>query len=321
MNFDIFFIYKNKSINKEVYNMKQGTTIITLDNGYHLWTRTVGHGDIKLLCLHGGPGGTHEYWENFGDELADLGVQVSMYDQLGSFYSDQPDYSDPQIAAKYLTYDYFLEEVEEVRQKLGLDNFYLIGQSWGGLLVQMYAVKYGQHLKGAIISSMVDEIDEYVTNVNQCRLQTLGADKVRYMQKIEQENRLDDPTYQSYVDILNAEYVDRKQPEAIRHLVSTMATDVYNVFQGDNEFVITGKLKDWHFRQHLHEIKVPTLLTFGEHETMPLATAKIMQQEIPHARLETTPNGGHHHMIDNAPVYFAHLKKFIRDVEEGNFND
>lgn len=301
--------------------MKQGTTIITLDNGYHLWTRTVGHGDIKLLCLHGGPGGTHEYWENFGDELADLGVQVSMYDQLGSFYSDQPDYSDPQIAAKYLTYDYFLEEVEEVRQKLGLDNFYLIGQSWGGLLVQMYAVKYDQHLKGAIISSMVDEIDEYVTSVNQCRLQTLGADKVRYMQKIEQENRLDDPTYQSYVDILNAEYVDRKQPEAIRHLVSTMATDVYNVFQGDNEFVITGKLKDWHFRQHLHEIKVPTLLTFGEHETMPLATAKIMQQEIPHARLETTPNGGHHHMIDNAPVYFAHLKKFIRDVEEGNFND
>lgn len=301
--------------------MKQGTTIITLDNGYHLWTRTVGHGDIKLLCLHGGPGGTHEYWENFGNELADLGVQVSMYDQLGSFYSDQPDYSDPQIAAKYLTYDYFLEEVEEVRQKLGLDNFYLIGQSWGGLLVQMYAVKYGQHLKGAIISSMVDEIDEYVTNVNQCRLQTLGADKVRYMQKIEQENNLDDPTYQSYVDILNAEYVDRKQPEAIRHLVSTMATDVYNVFQGDNEFVITGKLKDWHFRQHLHEIKVPTLLTFGEHETMPLATAKIMQQEIPHARLETTPNGGHHHMIDNAPVYFAHLKKFIRDVEEGNFND
>lgn len=301
--------------------MKQGTTIITLDNGYHLWTRTVGHGDIKLLCLHGGPGGTHEYWENFGDELADLGVQVSMYDQLGSFYSDQPDYSDPQIAAKYLTYDYFSEEVEEVRQKLGLDNFYLIGQSWGGLLVQMYAVKYGQHLKGAIISSMVDEIDEYVTSVNQCRLQTLGADKVRYMQKIEQENRLDDPTYQSYVDILNAEYVDRKQPEAIRHLVSTMATDVYNVFQGDNEFVITGKLKDWHFRQHLHEIKVPTLLTFGEHETMPLATAKIMQQEIPHARLETTPNGGHHHMIDNAPVYFAHLKKFIRDVEEGNFND
>ena len=26
--------------------MKTGTKIITLDNGYHLWTNTQGHGDI-----------------------------------------------------------------------------------------------------------------------------------------------------------------------------------------------------------------------------------------------------------------------------------
>ena len=58
---------------------------------------------------------------------------------------------------------------------------------------------------------------------------------------------------------------------------------------------------------------------FGEHETMPIATAKIMQKEIPHARLVTTPNGGHHHMIDNAPVYFDHLETFIKDVESGEF--
>ncbi|MDO1604741.1 proline-specific peptidase family protein [Lactobacillus sp. YT155] len=301
--------------------MNQGTKIITLDNGYHLWTRTVGHGDIKLLCLHGGPGGTHEYWENFGDELADLGVQVSMYDQLGSFYSDQPDYSDPAIAEKYLTYDYFLDEVEEVRQKLGLDDFYLIGQSWGGALVQMYAEKYGQHLKGAIISSMVDEIDEYVTSINQCRLDALGPEKVKYMEEIEAKNDLDDPTYQSYVDVLNAEYIDRRQPVAISHLVSTMATPVYNVFQGDNEFVITGKLGDWHFRDHLKNITVPTLITFGEHESMPISTAKIMQEKIPHARLVTTPNGGHHHMMDNPEVYFKNLKQFIKDVENNDFND
>jgi len=68
------------------------------------------------------------------------------------------------------------------------------------------------------------------------------------MQEIEAKNELSDPTYQSYVDILNAEYVDRKQPTAIRHLIDTMSVPVYNTFQGDNEFVITGKLKDWHFR-------------------------------------------------------------------------
>ena len=148
--------------------MRTGTKILTLDNGYHLWTNTQGTGKIHLLALHGGPGGNHEYWEDTAQQLKKQGldVQIHMYDQLGSLYSDQPDYSDPAIADKYLTYEYFLDEVEEVRQKLGIDNFYLIGQSWGGLLVQEYAVKYGQHLKGAIISSMVDEIDEYVDHVN-----------------------------------------------------------------------------------------------------------------------------------------------------------
>ena len=39
--------------------MQTGTKIITLDNGYHLWTNTQGEGDIHLLALHGGPGGNH----------------------------------------------------------------------------------------------------------------------------------------------------------------------------------------------------------------------------------------------------------------------
>jgi proline-specific peptidases, Bacillus coagulans-type subfamily len=302
--------------------MKRGTTILTLDNGYHLWTNTQGTGDIHLLCLHGGPGGTHEYYENFAQKLAEQGlkVQVHMYDQLGSFYSDQPDYSDPETAKNYLTYEYFLSEVEEVRQKLGLEHFYLIGQSWGGLLVQMYSLKYGAHLKGAIISSMTDNIDEYVTHINKIREQALPADAVAFMKKCEANNDYDNDRYQGYVDILNKGYVDRKQPPAISHLISTMATPVYNVFQGDNEFVVTGKLRSWDVRDQLKNIKVPTLVTFGEHETMPLSAAKRMAEAIPHARLETTPEGGHHHMIDNAPVYFDHLAGFIKDVESGNFN-
>ena len=301
--------------------MKTGTKILTLDNGYHLWTNTQGEGDIHLLALHGGPGGNHEYWEDAADQLKKQGlnVQVTMYDQLGSLYSDQPDYSDPAIADKYLTYDYFLDEVEEVRQKLGLDNMYLIGQSWGGLLVQEYAVKYGQHLKGAIISSMVDEIDEYVDHVNSLREKTLSPEAVAFMQDCEQRNDYSNPKYQQYVEVMNKEYVDRKQPSKLEHLKDLGGDAVYHVFQGDNEFVITGKLKDWHFRDQLSNIKVPTLLTFGEHETMPLDTAKKMDQLILNSQLVTTPNGGHHHMVDNPDVYYKHLADFIRQVEAGTF--
>lgn len=303
--------------------MKQGTKIITLDNGYHLWTNTQGDGDIHLLALHGGPGGNHEYWEDAAEQLKkqSLNVQVTMYDQLGSLYSDQPDFSDPEIAKKYLTYEYFLDEVDEVREKLGLDNFYLIGQSWGGLLVQEYAVKYGQHLKGAIISSMVDEIDEYVDRVNELREKTLSPEAVAFMKECEAKNDYSNPKYQEYVQVMNEQYVDRKQPSKLYHLKDLGGTAVYNVFQGDNEFVITGKLKDWHFRDQLKNIKVPTLITFGEHETMPIETAKTMNSLIPNSQLVTTPDGGHHHMVDNPDVYYKHLADFIRNVENNTFNN
>ena len=303
--------------------MKQGTKIITLDNGYHLCTNTQGEGDIHLLALHGGPGGNHEYWEDAAEQLKKQGlnVQVTMYDQLGSLYSDQPDFSDPEIAKKYLTYEYFLDEVDEVREKLGLDNFYLIGQSWGGLLVQEYAVKYGQHLKGAIISSMVDEIDEYVDRVNELREKTLSPEAVAFMKECEAKNDYSNPKYQEYVQVMNEQYVDRKQPSKLYHLKDLGGTAVYNVFQGDNEFVITGKLKDWHFRDQLKNIKVPTLITFGEHETMPIETAKTMNSLIPNSQLVTTPNGGHHHMVDNPDVYYKHLADFIRNVENNTFNN
>ncbi len=303
---------------KERLRMQTGTKIITLDNGYHLWTNTQGEGDIHLLALHGGPGGNHEYWEDAAEQLKKQGlnVQVTMYDQLGSLYSDQPDYSDPEIAKKYLTYEYFLDEVDEVREKLGLDNFYLIGQSWGGLLVQEYAVKYGQHLKGAIISSMVDEIDDYVKHVNALREKTLSKEAVDFMKDCEAKNDYSNPKYQEYVQVMNENYIDRKQPSKLYHLKDLGGDAVYNAFQGDNEFVITGKLKDWHFRNQLKNIKVPTLITFGEHESMPLATGKKMAELIPNAKFVTTPNGGHHHMVDNPDVYYKHLADFIRDCEQ-----
>ena len=167
---------------------------------------------------------------------------------------------------------------------------------------------------------MVDNIEEYVTHVNKVREDALPADAVAYMKQKETEGNWDDAQYQKYVDVLNAGYVDRKQPTSIRHLIDTTAKPVYNAFQGDNEFVITGKLKEWDVRDQIHNIKVPTLLTFGEHETMPLDSARRMARDIPNSRLVTTPNGGHHHMIDNAPVYFDHLKQFIKDVEDGSFN-
>src|SRR5258708_7866325 len=83
----------------------------------------------KLLLLHGGPGATHELFEAADAYLPAAGVEYYYYDQLGSAYSDQPD--EPEL----WEIPRFVDEVEQVRRALGLnrDNFFLLGQSWGGI--------------------------------------------------------------------------------------------------------------------------------------------------------------------------------------------
>jgi proline iminopeptidase len=106
---------------------------------FRVWTKRVGNAPTRrLLLLHGGPGATHECFEAFDSYLPAAGIEYYYYDQLGSFRSDQPDEPDLWELPR------FVDEVEQVRQALGLDreNFFLLGHSWGGILAIEYALRY-----------------------------------------------------------------------------------------------------------------------------------------------------------------------------------
>ena len=119
--------------------------IKTPSGDFDVFTQQVGDNPtIKVLLLHGGPGMTYEQFANFKDYLPQEGIEFIWYDQLGSAHSDQP--SDSSL----WTIDRFVDEVEQVRIALGLnkDNFYLFGQSWGGILGIEYALQHQDKLKG-----------------------------------------------------------------------------------------------------------------------------------------------------------------------------
>lgn len=301
--------------------MNKKTEIITLDNGYKIWTNTQGNGDINILTVHGGPGMNHEYWESAYSYLEKNldNFKLTMYDQLGSWYSESPDFSDTENKNKFLRYDYFVDEIEEVRKKLGIDNFYLLGHSWGGLLAEAYSVKYGSHLKGVIIASMVADIDDYTKNLNKLREEFLTNDEVSFMKNCESQHNFDDSKYISLVDKLMGEYMIRSDATGIEHLVDINNNDIYNAFQGDNEFVITGILKDWHFTNKLKEITIPSLIIYGGHETMPIESGEKMTEIIPNSIFSTTPNAGHFQMLDNPESFYTQISEFINNVENNSF--
>src|SRR5438093_1682034 len=137
-----------------------GVKLILIDTRkgvFRVWTKRIGNSPTtRLLLLHGGPGATHNF-EAFDSYLPAAGIEYYYYDQLGSAYSDQPD--EPEL----WEVDRFVDEVEQVRRALGLNrhNFFLLGQSWGGILAIEYALKYQQHITGLVISTMMSSVPAY----------------------------------------------------------------------------------------------------------------------------------------------------------------
>lgn len=293
-----------------------GVKKIQIDGKYNVWTKKIGDSATKMLTLHGGPGVTHEYLECFEDFLPQAGIEFYYYDQLGSAYSDQP--KDKSL----WTVDRFREEVEQVRVSLGLNNFYLFGSSWGGMLGIEYALKYQRHLKALILSNMTASIASYVKYINELR-RKFSPEIIEILEKYEAKEEYDAPEYQEVLfNQLYSKHICRISPwpepaeRAFRHL----NTEVYHTMQGPNEFVVIGTFKDWDRWNEIQNIKVPTLLIVGRHDTMRVEDIQRMGELIPNSRVVVCENGSHLSMYDDQETYFRELIKFIKDVEVNIFS-
>src|SRR3954452_7621379 len=166
--------------------------ITTPKGDFNVWTKSVGNNPrIKLLLLHGGPGGTHEFFEACDSYLPAAGIEYYYYDQLGSFRSDQPD--EPEL----WELPRFVDEVEQVRQALGLDrdSFFLLGHSWGGILAMEYALRYQQHLKGLIISNMMASCPAYNAYANDVLMPAMDQAVLAEVKGYEAAGDFESPRY------------------------------------------------------------------------------------------------------------------------------
>lgn len=293
-----------------------GIRLVPIDGGkYKVWTKKVGAGKVKVLTLHGGPGFGHEYFECFEDFLPQHGIEFYYYDQLGSSYSDQPD------DASLWTIDRFREEVEQVRQALGLENCYLLGHSWGGMLGIEYALKYQKHLKALVISSMTASIASYMAYAAKLRA-ALPPETIAVLDKYEAKGDYENPEYQKVMlEQVYTRHICRLDPwpDPVERAFKHVNPKVYNTMQGPNEFVVTGNFKDWDRWNELPKITVPTFLPVGRFDEMSVEDIRREGRLIPRSRVLVCEKGSHLCMWDDQEAYFAGLLKFIGDVEAGRF--
>ncbi len=295
--------------------------IATPKGNFKVWTKRVGNNpNIKVLTLHGGPGATHEYYEIVEDYFTSENIEFYYYDQLGSYYSDQPEDSSLWVTER------FVEEVEQVRKALNLtsDNFYLYGHSWGGILAIEYALKYQDNLKGLIISNMVASIPEYNSYAEEVLSKQMDPDVLKEILEIEETKDYDNPRYMELLIPHHYEQHILRIPEAewpdpINRTFAHLNPNVYVLMQGPSEFRASGRLEMWDRKSDLSKIKVPTLTIGSTHDSMDPEQMRWMANEVQNGRYHHCPNGSHWAMFDDTEIYFEGLIKFINDVNNGNF--
>ena len=293
--------------------------IATPRGTFKVWTKRIGDNPrIKVLLLHGGPGCTHECFEACDSYLPAAGIEYYYYDQLGSYFSDQPD------AADLWELSRFVDEVEQVRIALGLDvgNFFLLGHSWGGILALEYALKYQRHLKGLIISNMMASIPAYNKYAESVLMAGMDTAALSEIKRLEAAGDYKNPLYMDL--LMQHHYVYHvlrmpldAWPDPVVRTFKHLNADVYIPMQGPSELGASGKLAQWDRTASLGDIKVPALTIGARHDTMDPAHMQTMARAMPHGRYLHCPEGSHMAMYDDQQRYFDGLISFLNDVDAG----
>jgi proline iminopeptidase len=290
--------------------------------GVMIYYKSIGHG-VPLLILHGGPGASHDYFLPYLLPLARKNRLVFI-DERGSGKSEKLEDS------KTYTVANMVEDAEAVRQNLGLGKIALLGHSCGGVLAQAYALKYSQNLSHLILCSTFHS----TSKMNEVFRQMLAAMKPDLRQRIQVMERTglfgkgkeyEKHRYPSdYMIAAWGEgyfpylYQNRPDPNYDPVASGNMAWDVYLEMWGTHgEYVIDGNLKSVEYANQLSSIKVPTLITVGDHDECAPSLSEEMNRIISGSKLVVLPKSGHMTFVDQPNLFNRTVNEFLHPPNQG----
>ena len=297
-----------------VYLMQEG---LVDANGVMIYYKSVGRGR-PLVILHGGPGASHDYF------LPNLYLlarhnRLVFIDERGSGRSPQLD--DP----KQYTVDNMVEDVEAVRQALGLGKISLLGHSFGGVLAQAYALKYQHNLSHLVLASTFAST-QHMNDVLARIKGKLPADARQRAQDMESAGLFDKgkPWQRGRYPDAYAElawgdgyfpylYGARPDPNYDPRDGNTHNSwMLYREMWGSHgEFIIDGNLASVEYLDRLSTIKVPTLIIAGDHDECDPSLSREMHDRIAKSSLVILPDSGHMTFVDQPALFMKAVSDFV----------
>jgi proline iminopeptidase len=115
---------------------------ITTSDSVNLFVKRSGIG-YPVLFIHGGPGSNSFYFEQEGGGVFSTSVQLIYLDQRGCGRSDSAKNGDYSLAR-------VVKDFDEVRQRLGFEQWMVMAHSFGGILATHYAYEYDSKIRAMV---------------------------------------------------------------------------------------------------------------------------------------------------------------------------
>ncbi len=285
-------------------------------HGVLIYYQVLGQGS-PLLIVHGGPGASHDYFLPYLLPLA-RHHKLIFIDERGSGKSEKLD--DP----SGYTVENMVEDTEAVRQGLKLGRISLLGHSYGGVLAQAYALKYQANLTHLMLcstfystSKMNEVFQRMLANMTpELRDRILSLEKAGLFGKGKDYEKNRYPN--DYMIAAWAEgyfpYLYQRRPDANYDPIANgnMSWDLYREMWGSHgEYVIDGNLKSVEYADRLKTLKVPTLITAGDHDECAPSLSEEMHQLIAGSKLVIFPESGHMNFVDQPALFNKTIGDFL----------
>jgi proline iminopeptidase len=270
------------------------------------------------LIVHGGPGASHDYFLPYLLPLA-RSHRLIFIDERGSGRSEKLE------DAGLYTVENMVEDVESVRQTLGLGKITLFGHSYGGVLAQAYAFKYQRNLTHLILGSTfysTTEMNKVLANEKH-HLTPEALAKLEAFEKaglFGKGKEWETGRYpEEYAKLAWGDgyfpYLYQHRPDPNYDPLSgntTTSWDLYREMWGSHgEFVIDGNLKSVEYADRLPSIRVPTLLICVDHDESDPSLSRYMHEKIAGSTLVVLPQSGHLAFVDQPGMYIKALNDFL----------
>jgi L-proline amide hydrolase len=283
--------------------------------GYETWVQITTPADprtgaLPLFVLHGGPGMAHNYVRNIAGLAQETGRTVIHYDQIGCGNSSHL----PDAPAEFWTPDLFVEEFHAVRTALGIDDYHLLGQSWGGMLGAEIAVRQPSGLASLVICNSPASMELWMAGCAELRAQ-LPPETQAALTRHEEADTVDDPEYLQATNEFYLRHLCRVDPTP-QDLVDTITQmeaepTVYHTMNGPNEFYVLGTLRGWTIIDRLPKITAPTLVIAGEFDEATPAAWQPYVEHIPDARSHVFADTSHCSHLEKPEEFRAVVGDFL----------